>query len=400
MYGQYIVWSYVAQWCTGKENWAYSSTFMRNYVAYVFLFIWLDGYMWSLIIGLVHIPLVEWYQSTNGDLRDVNFPIFGQLFQSNDHGADYWMQKHTDTIVLMLSTNQIAGLFAENVFPVIFVYFVHRTLRKQRRREAGERATANATAAGVVATGASGAANGAELDALVQQAREEWWLWEYSTQDDYYDVILFIGYIATYTVIWPVTPLMSWVNNHIELRTDLIKINRAWRRKVPMRVKGIGAWESALGISIILSIMLVVAFGCISTRTVEIFFRRFENPAHPLHETFWNTKTGHVWMSYRMVVFFAWEHILGVVVFVIMFFLPPWTRRLRGHRFLRSRHRLDSEQTRSQDAAAPSASQSSSKSKGSNPALSADRAAVSASGVVTSSSRVATADTTRYRKAR
>lgn len=44
--------------------------------------------MWSLIIGLVHIPMVETYE---GDLTQVRFPLFGQLFQSNDRDADYWM---------------------------------------------------------------------------------------------------------------------------------------------------------------------------------------------------------------------------------------------------------------------------------------------------------------------
>jgi len=337
MYGQYVVWGIVAWWCTGKENWPSMRLFHRNYVAYVFVFIWLDGYMWSLIIGFVHIPLVETYE---GDLTEVVFPIWGRLFRTNDHDADYWMAKHDSTIIAMLSTNQIAGLLAENVAPIVVVWYLHRNLRAHRAKLAKRREQQQGSPGG--GTGGGGDPTD-PLRALSMQAVDEWWLLGYSTQDDYYDTTLFIGYIATYTVIWPVTPLMCWVNNHVELRTDLIKINKAWRRNVPRRVTGIGSWQPALGISIGLSTFLVVAFATISTRHAEVFFRLSQNPAHPDHDYYWNRDTGHVWLSYRFVVLFIWEHLLAAILFLIYFFMPPLSERVRDVRHLKAKRRVDAE---------------------------------------------------------
>lgn len=155
-------------------------------------------------------------------------------------------------------------------------------------------------------------------------------------------VVLFIGYIATYSVIWPLTPLMCWVNNHIELRTDLIKINRAWRRVVPRRTNGIGSWEPALGVSICAAVLVVTALASIGTRRAEIFFLFSQNPAHPLHEVFWNQDTPpHIWYSWRFFVLFAWEHVLGVVIFAIYFFLPQYTSRLLDRKHLKAKRHID-----------------------------------------------------------
>lgn len=168
-------------------------------MAYVFLFIWLDGYMWSLIIGFVHIPLIEQYQ---GDLTELRFPIFGQLFLSNDHDADYWMAKHDSTIIAMISVNQIAGLVAENAVPVVLAWILHRGLTRHRRDLAFKRARALSrrshdntvkgavmeAAALRVAEEAARKHSSGELWLAEQRALEEWWLAPYSTQDDYYDV--------------------------------------------------------------------------------------------------------------------------------------------------------------------------------------------------------------------
>jgi len=354
MYGQYVLWSIVAHWCTRLENWESRRKFDRNYVAYVFAFIWLDGYMWSLIIGFVHIPLVEWFQSNQGDLREVVFPLWGNLFRTNAHDADYWMARHDSTIIAMLSVNQIAGLVAENVAPVIAVLFVRRFyLRSHTQTDATDAASGVGAQVASATNGVDASQTAAktlappppseDVDAIAKQAIDEWWLWEFSTQDDYFDTALFIGYIATYTVIWPLTSLMSWVNNHIELRTDLIKINRAWRRCVPRRAAGIGSWQPALGFSIVASVILVTGFATISTRHSEVFFRFAENPVHPLHDEFWNDETGHVYMAYRVLVLVTWEHLLAIIILLIYFFVPPLTERQLETRHLKIKHRAAAE---------------------------------------------------------
>jgi hypothetical protein len=111
-----------------------------------------------------------------------------------------------------------------------------------------------------------------EERATVLQALDEARLPPYSTQDDYYDVVLFIGYICTYTIQWPLTPVVCYLNNNLELRSDLVKINNAFRRTVPRKHKSIGAWEDCITFSVFAAIPMVVTFASISARTAEIFF--------------------------------------------------------------------------------------------------------------------------------
>lgn len=273
-------------------------------------------------------------------------------------------EKHDATIIAMISVNQIAGLFAENIAPLLFAWAFHKGLHRRMEGRTARAAGAGAAGGAVASAGApadkgeqgggEAAAREAELALAEQRALEEWWLAPYSTQDDYYDVVLFIGYIATYSVIWPLTPLMCWVNNHIELRTDLVKINKAWQRNVPRRTAGIGAWEPALGVSICAAVLMVTSLACIGTRRAEIFFVPAQNPAHPLHDVFWNAESGHVWFSWRFVVLFAWEHALGLLIFGILFLLPRHTPALLDLRRLKAKRHIDELLARcGESAAAP-----------------------------------------------
>jgi hypothetical protein len=337
MYAHYAIWSISARMCAQRENWPTRRLYERNVVAYVWVFIWLDGFCWSFIISFVHIPLIELYR---GDLTQVHFPIFGNLFLSNKHDADFWMRKHDGTIVAMLSTNQLAGLIAENLLPIIVVWALRRRLRSGQRAHAARRKQLKPLELPM------------PLAPVEQQALEEWWLYEYATQDDYFDVVLFIAYVATYTCIWPIAPIMSWVNNHVELRTDLVKINTAWRRIVPRRARGIGWWQSAIGFSVGSAVVLVAAFATMATREPEIFFRWSQSPAHPAHDTYWSAETGHVYFTWRFLVLFIWEHALGASVLAIIALVPPLSGKLVSQKIRLAKERTDRLQERAEQAQA------------------------------------------------
>lgn len=55
------------------------------------------------------------------------------------------------------------------------------------------------------------------------------------------------GYLTTFSVVWPLTPLCFLVNNWIELRSDAVKICFEMRRPVPLRSDTIGPWLENLG---------------------------------------------------------------------------------------------------------------------------------------------------------
>ena len=299
MLGQYVLWSRVARWCTRLENWPYEQQAEAQYIYYIYLFIWLDGYFWSWFYAFVHIPLVE----TGVDMSTWNFPPFGTIVHRS-FDADFWMAQHTTMVTSMLGMNQFLCFVAENVLPVLL-------LRLARARGKGRRARRDVTVTptetvtdsdktvtdsdetvtdrDVTPTPTEHVERGpdpavrAVVRAAVLQAVDEYRLPTYSSQDDYYDVALFLGYVATYTILFPLAPVLCFVNNQLELRTDLLKINETCRRLLPQKARGIGSWEACIEFGMWAAIPMVVSFATISSRAAEIFFLASEDPAHPEH---------------------------------------------------------------------------------------------------------------------
>ncbi|OBZ66740.1 hypothetical protein A0H81_13200 [Grifola frondosa] len=54
------------------------------------------------------------------------------------------------------------------------------------------------------------------------------------------------GYVALWSTIWPLAPVMSLLNNWLELRSDAFKIAVHTRRPMPMRTDTIGPWLESL----------------------------------------------------------------------------------------------------------------------------------------------------------
>lgn len=54
------------------------------------------------------------------------------------------------------------------------------------------------------------------------------------------------GYVALWSTIWPLAPVMSLLNDVLELRSDAYKITVHNRRPVPNRTDTIGPWLDGL----------------------------------------------------------------------------------------------------------------------------------------------------------
>ena len=50
------------------------------------------------------------------------------------------------------------------------------------------------------------------------------------------------GYITLWSAIWPLSPVMGFVNNFFEIRSDAAKICLNTRRPIPARAESIGPW--------------------------------------------------------------------------------------------------------------------------------------------------------------
>ncbi|KAI6155945.1 calcium-activated chloride channel-domain-containing protein [Pisolithus tinctorius] len=69
---------------------------------------------------------------------------------------------------------------------------------------------------------------------------------EYDVFEDYGEMVTQFGYIALWSTIWPLAPLMALLNNYIEARSDAFKIATHARRPIPIRTDTIGPWLEAL----------------------------------------------------------------------------------------------------------------------------------------------------------
>lgn len=82
--------------------------------------------------------------------------------------------------------------------------------------------------------------------AFLQRVRQEAELDIYDVTVDMREVVVQFGYLALFSIIWPVTSLSFLINDWLEMRTDAVKICIESQRPTPMRSDGIGPWLNSL----------------------------------------------------------------------------------------------------------------------------------------------------------
>ncbi|KAJ7654605.1 calcium-activated chloride channel-domain-containing protein [Mycena polygramma] len=87
---------------------------------------------------------------------------------------------------------------------------------------------------------------GAEEREFLETVRKEVALPEYELFGDYSEMVTQFGYVALWSTIWPLAPVMALVNNFFELRSDAFKITVHNRRPIPSRTDTIGPWLDTL----------------------------------------------------------------------------------------------------------------------------------------------------------
>lgn len=81
---------------------------------------------------------------------------------------------------------------------------------------------------------------------FLDRVREEAALPEYDVTSDLREMVIQFGYLALFSVIWPLTPLSYFINNWIELRGDTFKLTVECRRPNPARADTLGPWLDSL----------------------------------------------------------------------------------------------------------------------------------------------------------
>ncbi|WFD43976.1 hypothetical protein MPSI1_002641 [Malassezia psittaci] len=81
---------------------------------------------------------------------------------------------------------------------------------------------------------------------FLSQVQAEFLLPTYDLFVDYAEMATQFGGIVLWSTIWPLAPVMGYVNNWFEIRSDAFKIVTNMRRPVPKRAETIGTWLEVL----------------------------------------------------------------------------------------------------------------------------------------------------------
>ncbi|KAH9849898.1 DUF590-domain-containing protein [Lenzites betulinus] len=161
-----------------------------------------------------------------------------------------------DQMFAFTVTNQVVNTFLEIGLP-----FVLRAVASVR---SGKGLSLAAPAAGAGSTNGNGKKKRVmfedqtleaevEREAQLEEEREfldrinrEVALPDYDLFADYSEMVTQFGYVALWSTIWPLAPVMSLLNNWLELRSDAFKIAVHVRRPMPTRTDTIGPWLDTL----------------------------------------------------------------------------------------------------------------------------------------------------------
>lgn len=85
-----------------------------------------------------------------------------------------------------------------------------------------------------------------EEAAFLQRVRQESELDVYDVTADLREMVLQFGYMALFSVVWPLTGVSFLLNDWLELRGDAVKICTQMQRPTPQRADTIGPWLDSL----------------------------------------------------------------------------------------------------------------------------------------------------------
>ncbi|OSX64068.1 hypothetical protein POSPLADRAFT_1168220 [Postia placenta MAD-698-R-SB12] len=89
-------------------------------------------------------------------------------------------------------------------------------------------------------------ADGREERVFMEEVWRQVDLPDYELFQDYSEMVTQFGYVALWSTIWPLAPVMALTNNWFELRSDAFKIAHHVRRPIPARTDTIGPWLDSL----------------------------------------------------------------------------------------------------------------------------------------------------------
>ncbi|PFH59057.1 hypothetical protein XA68_12875 [Ophiocordyceps unilateralis] len=215
---------------TDKENYETSDAYNAALVQKQFVLNFFTSYMALLFTTFVYIPFGEsllplldlWRKTAQALVSVGGKTLPTQQFHINP-------QRISSQMFYLTVTAQIVNFVTEVIVP----YVTHKAVVKAHEFQ--------------VRGPAPQEQDDAEEAEFLKRVREECHLEEYDVTADYREMVMQYGYLALFSVAWPLAACCFLVNNWVELRSDALKIAISCKRPIPWRADSIGPWLTALG---------------------------------------------------------------------------------------------------------------------------------------------------------
>ncbi|RMZ77171.1 hypothetical protein DV737_g4506, partial [Chaetothyriales sp. CBS 132003] len=210
------------------ENYETQDAYDKAVVSKVFVINFLTSYTAILLTSFVYVPFAS-----------ILVPYLDILSLTTAAGAASFTinpNRLKNQMIYFAVTAQVVNFAMETIVP----WFTRKGQDKFKQFRSS-RAEKNGGGQPAVAD-----SDPAEEREFLHRVREEASLPEYDVDSDLREMAIQFGYLALFSVIWPLTPLTFFVNNWVELRGDIFKLTVECKRPSPQRADSIGPWLRSL----------------------------------------------------------------------------------------------------------------------------------------------------------
>lgn len=222
------------------ENYETHSAYERGLISKIFVLNFITSYLPLCLTAFVYVP----FGSLIVPYLDI-FKLTVKPFAENEKQLTAPESPSQFTInparlrkqvIYFTVTAQIVNFGMEVVVPY---------LKRQGFIKFKQYQSAQAMRAGGIAPSAA-AEDPPEEKEFLARVRSEAELTVYDVEDDLREMVVQYGYLALFSVIWPLVPVSFLINNWVELRADAVKICIEMQRPTPVRADTIGPWLDAI----------------------------------------------------------------------------------------------------------------------------------------------------------
>ncbi|GLB43323.1 putative calcium-activated chloride channel [Lyophyllum shimeji] len=264
------VYQSLARWLTAWENHAHYSTHAASLTLKTFVLSALVAYLGLGLSAFVYVPFGEgvmhilqtwiFHKTTNGHLKAMNVTASDGAAARPPSAGGFWdMEKANargklnpdrlkNQMFAYTVTNQVVNTLQEVGLPYVLRAVAALRNGKKAASTSGGQGSPNGKN-GVkkrVVFEDEKEKGGMEEREFLDRVRQEVALPDYELFGDYDEMVTQFGYVALWSTIWPLAPVMALLNNFLELRSDAFKMTVHHRRPIPIRTDTIGPWLDAL----------------------------------------------------------------------------------------------------------------------------------------------------------